>query len=76
MSKFTKGAAIDDITNRAKQLQEFHRIDPTHGSSQLWPRGCDERTKEIISRAIGYGAMTALNGVATDIAGGYIGVKK
>lgn len=74
MSRFTKAAAIADIRARADAQQEVHAFNLSHGTAQLWPRGADEKFKALIERAVAYGKLTALEGVAQDIESGHLGV--
>ncbi len=76
MSRFTKAAAIEQITERAKGHMTANGFDLNNGTSQLWPRGADERTKALIDMAVSYGTMRALMGVAEDIESGHLGVSK
>lgn len=74
MSRFNKAAAIEQITERAKGHLKAHGLDLNNGTSQLWPVDADERTKALINKAMSYGAMRALLGVAQDIESGHLGV--
>jgi len=74
MARFSKAAAADQIRERANAHGAVHRFNPRDGSSQLWPRGCDQATKDLIAKAAAYGAMVALHGVAKDIEIGQIGM--
>lgn len=74
MARFSKAAAADQIRERANGHGAAHELNPRDGTSQLWPRGCDQATKDLIAKAVAYGAMVALHGVAQDIEGGHIGM--
>ncbi len=74
MSRFTKAAAIADIRARADAQQEAHAFNLEHGTAQLWPRGADEKLKALIERAVAYGKVRALEGVAHDIESGHLGI--
>ena len=74
MSRFTKAAAIADIRARAEAQKEAHAFNLNHGTAQLWPRGADEKIKALIERAVAYGKVRALEGVAEDIESGHLGV--
>ncbi len=74
MSRFTKAVAIADIQERVNARQVAHKFDLNNGTSQLWPRGADDRMKALIERAAAYGALRALEGVAQDIESGHLGV--
>lgn len=76
MSRFTKAAAIVQITERAERHRLTHGFDLGNGTSQLRQKGCDERTQALIDKAVAYGAMRALLGVAEDIQNGHLGVAK
>lgn len=76
MSRFTKAAAVADIRVRAEAQQEAHAFDLNHGTAQLWPRGADEKIKALIERAVAYGKVRALEGVAQDIETGHLGVAR
>lgn len=74
MSRFTKAAAIADIRARADAQQEAHAFNLEHGTAQFWPRGADEKLKALIERAVAYGKVRALEGVAQDIESGHLGI--
>jgi hypothetical protein len=73
-TRFTKAAAIEQIQARADARQRAEKFDPNNGTSQLWPRGADEKTKAMIDRAVSYGYLMALRSVSQDIDSGQIGV--
>lgn len=66
MKRFTKAQAIADIQARADSQQAAHKFDLNNGTTQLVPRGADAATEEAIRRAVAYGALRALESVATD----------
>ncbi|UUZ66381.1 hypothetical protein LP417_35870 (plasmid) [Polaromonas sp. P1-6] len=74
MSRFTKAAAIEQIQSRADARQTSDKFDLNNGTSQLWPRGADEKTKALIDRAVSYGYLMAMRSVAQDIESGHLGV--
>ena len=74
MSRFTKAAAIEQITRRAEGHVKVHGFDLQNGTAQLRPTNCDDKTQALIDKAVAYGAMRALFGVAEDIASGHLGV--
>jgi hypothetical protein len=74
VSRFTKAAAIEQLESRANARQNTDKFDLGNGTSQLWPRGADEKTKAMIDRAVSYGYLMALRSVAQDIESGHLGV--
>ena len=74
MSRFTKSAAIEQIRARADGHQKARSFDLNNGTSQLWPREADSKMKGLIDRAVAYGYMQALAGVANDMESGHLGV--
>lgn len=74
MSRFTKAKAIDEIQARADARQNSDKFDLNNGTSQLWPRSADEKTKALIDRAVSYGYLMALRSISQDIESGHLGV--
>lgn len=74
MARFSKTVAADQIRERANGHGAAYQFNPRDGTSQLWPRGCDQTTKDLIAKAAAYGAMVALHGVAQDLNSGHIGM--
>ena len=74
MSRFTKAAAIEQLESRANARQNTDKFNLGNGTSQLWPRVADEKTKAMIDRAVSYGCLMALRSVAQDIESGHLGV--
>lgn len=74
MNRFTKTAVIEQLYARADGYQTSAGFDRNNGASQLLPKGADANTKALIDRAIQYGAMCALDGAASDIKSGHLGV--
>lgn len=72
--RFTKAQAILDLQARADKRQAEAQFDLKDGTSQLLPKGADEKLKALIQRAVAYGYMSAYVDAARDIEGGYIGV--
>lgn len=74
MGRFNKASVIADIQARADAQQAVHKFDLNDGTSQLLPRGADESMKKLMQRAVAYGALRALEAVASDIESGHLGV--
>lgn len=74
MNRFTKSVAIEQLEARANARQLADKFDLNNGTSQLWPRGADEKTKTLINRAVSYGYLMALRSVSQDIESGHLGV--
>lgn len=74
MSRFSKANAVQEIQARADQRQQADKFDLNNGTSQLWPRSADAKTKEMIDRAVSYGYLMALRSVAQDMESGQLGV--
>lgn len=66
-ARFSKAAILSQLRGIADDVRSSWGFEEDNGCAQLWPRGCDDATKDLIDRAIAYGRWRAFREIANDI---------
>jgi hypothetical protein len=73
--RFSKGALIEQMRERASRLEDFWIFDRDNGKAQLCSRSEPAHTLALVERAVEYGRWRTLRDLAREIEDGSIGVR-
>ena len=71
-TRFSKSAMLAELQRRESMIQKNNGFTSSTGTAQLWPRGCSDEIKALISRAAEYGRFVAMQEIQRTIEDGRI----